>query len=200
MARHNRTLNDPTVHGKFSCSAAAKRRAVVSVIWLNGTIGAGKSTVGEALADLIPCARYLDGDDYVGPESLPHTRRWRMAVDTLVRSIIQRGHFKTLVIAYPLDARDYARLRAACGKAQRGLLVVNLAPPLNMILRGRGGRLLEPRERDRVRVMRSEGYHRRPFARLTLPNVESPPVKTARRVLQFCNSPSASAAAVYRLR
>lgn len=39
-----------------------------------------------------------------------------MAVDALLSSIIQRGRFKTLVIAYPLDVRDYSRVRATCGK------------------------------------------------------------------------------------
>jgi hypothetical protein len=200
LVRHNRTLNGPADHGKFSGPSMAKWQALMSVIWLNGTIGSGKSAVGEAIARLVPCARYLDGDDYVGPESLPNVRQWRMAVDALLRSIIRRGHFKTLVIAHPLDVWDYRRLRAACRKARRGLLVVNLAPPLNMVLRGRGGRLLEPWERDRVRVMRSQGYYRRHFASLTLPNVKSPPVRTARRVLQLCNSHSSSAAAVYPLR
>ncbi len=198
--RHNRTLNGPTDHGKFSAPTMAKRQAPMSVIWLNGTIGSGKSAVGAALAHLIPYARYLDGDDYVGSEGLPNVRPWRMAVDALLRAIIQLGRFKTLVIAYPLDVRDYSRLRAACGKARRGLLVVNLAPPLNMILRGRGGRLLEPWERNRVRVMRSEGYHRRPFASLSLPNVVSPPARTARRVLQFRNSMPASSSARCPLR
>lgn len=194
--RYNRTLHDRTGHGKFSAPTRAKQQAPMSVIWLNGTIGSGKSAVGAALARLIPYARYLDGDDYMGSEGLPDVRRWRMAVDALLRAIIQRGRFKTLVIAYPLDVRDYSRLRAACGKTRRGLLVVNLAPPLNMILRGRGGRLLEPWERNRVRVMRSEGYHRRPFANLSLPNVVSPPARTARRVLRFRNSMPASSSAM----
>jgi hypothetical protein len=157
----------------------------MSVIWLNGTIGSGKSAVGEALAHLIPCARHLDGDDFAGPDDLPNVRRWRMAVDALLLAITQRGRFKTLVIAYPLDDRDYSCLRAVCGKAKRSLVVVNLAPPLNMTLRGRGGRLLEPWEQRRARVMRSEGYHRRRFASLTVSNTVSPPAKAARTIFSF---------------
>jgi shikimate kinase len=42
----------------------------MSVIWLNGTIGSGKSAVGKALADLLPHARFMDGDNYAGPEYL----------------------------------------------------------------------------------------------------------------------------------
>lgn len=54
---HNQTLNGPTDHRTFSCTPMAKRHALVSVIWLNWTIGFGKSAIGEAPARLIPYAR-----------------------------------------------------------------------------------------------------------------------------------------------
>ena len=154
----------------------------MSVIWLNGTIGSGKTAVGKKLAEQLPRARFLDGDDCAGPEGLPNAERWRMAVDALLQAILRRGHAKTLVVAYPLDAATYRRLRATCGAARRGLLVANLAPPLRMTLQGRGGRTLTAWERARIRAMRSEGYHRRPFATVTLPNAQPPAARTARKL------------------
>lgn len=154
----------------------------MSVLWLNGTIGSGKTAVGRKLAELLPRARFLDGDDCAGPQGLPDAERWRMAVDALFRAILRRGHTKTLVVAYPLDGTAYRRVRAACGKARRRLLVVNLAPPLRMTLQGRGGRTLTAQERARTRAMRSQGYHRRPFATVTLPNAQPPAVRTARKL------------------
>ncbi|CAH2602314.1 Shikimate kinase [Rhodovastum atsumiense] len=155
------------------------------VIWLNGTIGAGKSAVGQALAVRLPASRFLDGDDLAGPSHLPNPRRWRMALDALLRAAARPGRQAALVIAYPLDAAGWRRLRTVCGRGRRALVVLNLAPPLAMTLRGRGGRNLSPPERARVRVMRAEGYHRRPFATATLANAASSAAGTARRIARL---------------
>ncbi len=157
----------------------------MSVIWLNGTIGSGKTAVGKEVARLLPGARFLDGDDYAGPAGLPNARRWRMAVEALLRAILRRGACRTLVVAYPLDGATCRRLRAACATARRGLLIANLAPPLRLTLQGRGGRTLTAWERARLRAMRSEGYHRRPFATVTLPNAQPPAARTARQLIRL---------------
>ena len=151
----------------------------VTIVWLNGTVGSGKTAVGRALAELMPCARFLDGDDYAGPSWLPKPESWRLALKTLLRMVARRGRVGTLVIAYPLDRTGYRRLQAACSRARQRLLVVTLAPPLAMTLRGRGGRQLDPGEQARVREMRSQGYHRRRFARATLVNAHQPASRTA---------------------
>ena len=149
------------------------------VIWLNGTVGAGKSAVGQALAAILPGATYVDGDDHAGPSHLPHVLRWRVALDVLLRLVACPGRAKVLVVAYPLRGPDHARLRAACGRARRTLIVATLAPPLTMTLRGRGERKLDAGESARVREMRSEGYHCRRFAAFTLSNTRPPPAHTA---------------------
>lgn len=158
------------------------------VIWLNGTVGAGKSAVGQALAAILPGAAYVDGDDYAGPVHLPHVLRWRVALDVLLRLVARPGRARVLVVAYPLRAPDYARLRAACGRARRILTVATLAPPLTMTLCGRGERKLDVDERARVREMRSEGYHCRRFAAFTLSNTQPPPARTARLIVRRLRS------------
>ena len=142
----------------------------MSVVWLNGTVASGKSAIGAALADLLPASKFLDGDDLAGPSHLPNPARWGMALDALLSAVVRPGRFRWLVVAYPLDATGFLRLRTACAKARRSLAVVNLDVPMSMTLRGRSGRTLTVTERKRVRVMRSEGYHRRPFATATLHN------------------------------
>jgi len=108
----------------------------VTVIWLNGTVGAGKSAVGRALACMLRSAVFLDGDDDAGPSHLPNSVRWRTALQALLRAAARRGSFRTLVVAYPLDRFGYARLKAVCGRSHRRCIVINLAPPLAMTLRG----------------------------------------------------------------
>jgi hypothetical protein len=153
----------------------------MTVVWLNATVGSGKSAVGQALARILPSAVFLGGDDYAGPSHLPNPLRWRVALQTLLRAGVRRGSFPTLVVAYPLDRFGYAQLKAICGRSCRPCLVINLAPPLSMTLRGRGGRMLDESERARVRVMRSKGYHCRRFAIATLPNAHPPARRTANR-------------------
>ena len=150
------------------------------VIWLNGTVGSGKSAVGRALAAQLPGARFLDGDDFatVGPAP----ERWRAAITALLRQVRRLGGKQVLVIAYPLAAADHARVRAAC----RGrLIVVNLATPLPLVLRGRGTRKLTPAEQHRARQMQSQAYHRRRFATATLANTQHPPGRTARQIARL---------------
>ena len=162
-------------------SATFGARRTVTVIWLNCTIGSGKTAVGRALAALLPQAEFVDGDDHAGPAHLPNRDRWHMALEALLR-LARCRRSRRLVIAYPLEAREFRRLRAVCGRAQLGLLVVNLATPLPIALRGRGGRTLSLGEQQRVREMFSDNYHRRRFAALTLSNALPPVSRTARMI------------------
>jgi hypothetical protein len=152
----------------------------MAVIWLNATIGAGKSAVGQALAYILPAAVFIDGDDHAGPSHLPNLVRWHMAFNALLRQVgVRSGCCRVLVIAYPLDRSGCLRLKATCSRAHRPLVIVNLATPLPITLRGRGDRMLDAAEKARVRVMRSKGYHRQPFATATLANAHPPAARTA---------------------
>lgn len=152
----------------------------MTVIWLNGTIGSGKTAVGLALAALLPAARFVDGDDHAGPPHLPNRRRWRMAIEAVLARARRRPP-GSLVVAYPLDRADFRRVRTGCAQARRRLVVVNLATPLPIVLRGRGRRLSAGEQR-RARQMFAEACHRRRFAALTLPNALPPAARTARRL------------------
>jgi hypothetical protein len=157
----------------------------MTVIWLNATVGAGKSAIGQTLSRMLPSANFLDGDDYAGSSHLPNPVRWQIALQALLRAAARRGSFATLVVAYPLDRFGYARLRAVCGRSHRPCIVINLATPLAVTLRGRGGRTLDAAERARAREMRSRGFHRRPFAVATLPNAHPPAERTAMRIMEL---------------
>ena len=106
-----------------------------------------------------------------------------MALDVLLAAVLCRGHSPWLVVAYPLDDAGFRQLRAACAKAGRRFAVVNLDVPLSVTLRARGGRRLSTAEKQRVGVMRSEGYHHRPFAAVSFQNAYPPVGLAARRIL-----------------
>ena len=160
----------------------------MSVVWLNGTVGSGKSAIGAALANLLPASRFLDGDDLAGPSYLPSAARWGMALDALLTAVARPGRLRWLVVAYPLDATGFLQVRAASAKARRPLVVVNLDVPMSMTLRGRGGRTLTTAEKKRVRVMRSKGYHCKPFATATLHNAYPSISRASRQLLILTRS------------
>jgi hypothetical protein len=109
-----------------------------------------------------------------------------MALHALLRQVLVRsGTGRVHVIAYPLGRSGCQRLKAACSRAHRRLVIVNLATPLTITLRGRGGRMLDAAEKARVRVMRSKGYHRQPFATATLANAHPPAARTARLIARL---------------
>ena len=152
------------------------------VIWLNGTVGCGKTAVGRALVALLPDAHFLDGDDFAAQGAGLPAARWRAAVTALLRRVRRPGRAKVQVIAYPLTAADFARLRAAC---RQRLIVINLATPLPLVVRGRGPRRLTEADCRRARQMRSQAYHRRRFASATLPNAQHPPRRTALQIARL---------------
>ena len=157
------------------------------VLWINGTVGSGKSVVGRAVAVLLPQAHFVDGDDHAGLPGMELVRRWQQAHTVLLGMVARHWPARTLVIAYPLQGTEYARLRIHCGRARRQLIVVTLAPPLAMVLRGRSGRTLDDGEQARVREMYAEGYHRRRFSTFTLPNAQPPVTRTARLIVRRLN-------------
>ena len=158
------------------------QQTTVTVVWINAPVGAGKTAVARALAALSPSARFIDGDDHAGSSGRPARVRWRRATDTLIEMARWHRCVGTLVMAYPLDRLGYLRLRAACVRAHRGLVVINLATPLFLLLRPRGERALTRAERVRTRAMLSEGYGRQSFATFSHPNLRPPAARTARDI------------------
>ncbi|WP_231570428.1 shikimate kinase [Achromobacter sp. RTa] len=153
----------------------------LNVIHLNGPINSGKSTVGAALAALLPAARFIDGDDHDAPSHLPYTEQWELALARITR-LIGAARDSYLVVAYPLDQEGYERILAACERRSARLRVITLAPTLAAAQSDRGGRILTEWERQRVAQMYREGYASRPFSDWVLDTSSSDPASSAREI------------------
>jgi hypothetical protein len=151
------------------------------VVHLNGPINSGKSTIGQALAALLPDAVFIEGDEHGAPDDLNPPARWVLALDRLAR-LIATATAETLVIAYPLDEPGFRRLRDAALARGATFRVVTLAPPLTMALADRGRRLTDW-ERRRIPEMYARGYATRMFSDLILDTGTTTPGDAA-RVLQ----------------
>ncbi|HWX48093.1 MAG TPA: DUF2062 domain-containing protein [Roseomonas sp.] len=158
------------------------------VLHLNGSINSGKSSIGRALAEMLPGAEFVEGDDHGLPTSLPRERRWAGALQRIARCIaISRAPW--LVVAYPLDEAAYRSLRAACAARGARLRVVTLAPPLEVALSERGGRRLSEEERQRIGEMYAKGYAERPFSELIFDPSDLTPEASARELARLLELP-----------
>lgn len=137
------------------------------VIFLNGPVNAGKSTVGPLVAARLSQAVWLDGDDHGADPSLPLADQWE-AAHRRIEAAIAALTEGTLVVGYPMDLALYERLHEKADKAGARLLVVTLSPPLEVALSDRGARVLTDAERARVAQMYDEGYQARPFSDMLL--------------------------------
>ncbi|MFH5255066.1 shikimate kinase [Burkholderia semiarida] len=157
----------------------------LTVIHLNGPINSGKTTIGRALARVLPDARFIDGDDHDAPESAPFDVQWAIALERLVAQIAQ-ARARHVVIAYPIGEAEFERLRTACAARDARLFVVTLAPPEAVAASNRGTRALTDWERQRIAEMYREGYASRRFSDCVIDTSNASPdvcaTEIARRV------------------
>jgi hypothetical protein len=145
----------------------------VQVIILNGSVNSGKTTIGRALAAILPGAEFIDGDDHGISRSVPFLEMIDRAIQWLVDQVAT-ATVSYLVVAYPLRDSDFALLQAACAARNAGLFVATLSPPLELVLSDRGARRLDAGERNRIREMYAEGYPSRAFSDLIITDVTTP--------------------------
>ncbi|MCB8821799.1 shikimate kinase [Microvirga rosea] len=164
---------------------------MLTIIHVNGPINSGKTSVGKALADLLPNAAFIDGDDHDAPDDAPLAIRVEAALARIENEIAKAwGSF--LVVAYPLEIQDYERLRNKADKRGSRFFVLTLAPPLEVALMNRGERTLAASERQRILEMYREGYHTRPFSDASLDTTGLTPLESAARAVDLIRRAPAS--------
>jgi cytidylate kinase len=164
----------------------------LTVIAINGPINSGKSTVGAALSSLLPDAHFIDGDDSddadAPADDLPLAEQWTLALER-IRRWIETVASRYLIVAWPLRDADFAVLHAACERRAARLVVVTLAPPLDVARAERGGRVLTDWERQRIGEMYAEGYHARAFTDLIVDTAGLLPAQSAARIAGWLGEP-----------
>ena len=127
-------------------------------VFLHGSIGVGKTTLGMALAERCS-ATYVDGDQYQLPD-----RPWFASSLTVARALAEAAVRETrlaplVVLGYPLRCVDHLFLRRRLEQAGVSTMFVNLCPRLNSILDPERGRTFTDWERRRTTQMVEQGYN-----------------------------------------
>lgn len=134
-------------------------------IFMSGPIGAGKTTLGRALAARIG-GGFIDGDDHADP-GLP----WYGSILRTSRSVVREGFSllaerPNLVVAYPLGCSNWIFFRRHFGDAGVRPIFVSLRASYERIVDSGRGRTFDAEEHERIRVMLAEGYGQRSFSDL----------------------------------
>jgi cytidylate kinase len=132
-------------------------------IFLSGPIGAGKSTLGAALADALN-GNFIEGDEHGARD-----RPWYAASLSRARSIVGAIASRTqsgrpTVIAYPLRCIEWTYYRRRLAEHGIRTITVSLSASYAATVAPNRGRQFSAEEHARIRTMIEEGYDRRQFS------------------------------------
>src|ERR1700750_877741 len=136
-------------------------------VFLEGPIGAGKTTLGGRLAKRLS-GGFVDGDDFSDP-----VRPWYCSTLQTSRAIVRasaqilQGN-NLVVVAYPLRCVNWIYFRRKFADFGVFTHFISLGAPYTAIVDKDRGRLFTAAERHRIQTMIAEGYGSRSFSSLSV--------------------------------
>lgn len=122
------------------------------LIYLNGSINSGKSTLGKLLAKSLPQTVHIEVDHLRHfADCLNLTQAIPFCIEdtiTLTRNWLARGF--NVVVSWPISERNHALLESETADFQVPTHTFTLRPQLEVVTSDRGGRRLSDRERSRI--------------------------------------------------
>lgn len=154
------------------------------IIWINGSINSGKSTIAKLLAKEISDCAIVEIDalrDFIGwmPIDLAVPINLKNAV-----SVISNFADANLnvIVPYPLSERNYRFVNQELKNLKTKSYYITLAPKLEIALKDRGRRNLDDWDRSRIKHHYEIGIHNPSFG-YTIDNSDQKPKETANEIL-----------------
>ncbi len=138
------------------------------IIWLNGSINSGKSTIAKMLA------KKIDNPAVIEPDKFHEFIAW-MDISEAVPLILKNTVCVTknfvekdlnVIISYPLSEKNYTYINPQFEKMNVQVKYFTLAPKIKEALRNRGDRKLNDWEKQRIKYHYKIKIHKPNFGEI----------------------------------
>ncbi|MGB2791586.1 MAG: hypothetical protein WBC29_03465 [Candidatus Moraniibacteriota bacterium] len=153
------------------------------IIFINGSINSGKSTVSKLLAEKLPNSALVEVDSFHEciewmpiDQAVPFNLENAVSV---IKNFVRRS--LNVIVPYPLSQKNYEMLMSNLEPLRQKIFVFTLSPPLEIALSNRGGRELTEEEKKRIRYHYSIGINTPEFG-VIIDNAHQTPSETAESI------------------
>lgn len=154
------------------------------IIFINGSVNAGKTTVSNLLARKLPKTAIVEIDflrqmiDWMSlQDSIPLNLENAVSV---IRNFVKKGLH--VAVPYPLSEENYQYMIENLKDLKEQIHVFTLAPKLEKVTTNRGGRELTDWEKERIPQQYEKGIHNPTFGEI-IDNSDMTPEETAEMIL-----------------
>lgn len=155
------------------------------IIFINGTINSGKSTVAKLLQKRIPKAAVVEVDalrefiDWLPLEqAIPINLKNAVSV---VKNFVSED--LNVILPYPLSEKNYEFFAKELATINQKLTFITLAPQLEKVLENRGVREVTEQEKQRIRYHYDNGLEKPRFGTI-IDNSNQTPEQTVEEILK----------------
>lgn len=153
------------------------------IIFINGSINSGKSTISKLLAEKLPNTALIEVDRFHECiEWMPIDQAVPLNLEnavSVIRNFVREG--LNVIVPYPLSQKNYEMLTSSLEPLQQKIFVFTLSPPLEVALSHRGGRELTEEEKKRIRYHYRIGINTPEFG-VIIDNAHQTPSETAENI------------------
>lgn len=159
------------------------------VIFINGSINSGKSTVSQLLQKEFPNTALVEIDslrefiDWMPLEqSIPINLKNAVSV---INNFTSEG--LNVIVPYPLSEKNYTFLSQHLDTNNSEIFIITLAPKLENVLQNRGTGVLTDWEKERIQYHYGIGIHSPKFGKIIDSSNQSP-TETVDKILKIIDA------------
>jgi hypothetical protein len=155
------------------------------IIFINGSINSGKTTVGKLLADHLSNTALLEFDDIRNMfHWMPLDEAIPLTIDlglNLVRDFV--NHNMSVIVPYPLSLRTHDLILERLKDLDQEIYFFTLSPTQDEALKNRGTRELTDWENERIIYHYNTGINNPSFGTI-IDNTNQTPEETVKEILE----------------
>lgn len=155
------------------------------LIFINGSINSGKTTVGKLLASHLLKTSLVELDDIRNMFSwVPLEEAIPITIDlgiNLIKNFVKKD--MSVIVSYPLSQKNYDHIVNELKDVEVKKYFFTLAPKLEKVLTNRGKRKLTKPEQERIKHHYDIGIHNPSFG-IIIDNTNQKPEETVEKILE----------------